>query len=193
MDFPGRYPRVVCDRPGVSHHLDFEARLTDKAVPAQSLGLKVLVPGSKKGYRLLADQLLEEPSRLLAARVERIADQALLLQIRRVHPYAGRHFGAVSENERVRVPDLHLAGDPQDLLIASSQLASYPFPHDLRLALVARGLLVIRRRDVPAEPKGRNREKDGNWSHEVAPNRGVHKTIWPVPAFQPQASNGGVQ
>src|SRR5262249_10499583 len=61
-DFPGRYPRVVCDRPAVSHHLDFEARLTHEAVPAQLLGLKVLVLGSKEGYRLLADQLLEEPS-----------------------------------------------------------------------------------------------------------------------------------
>src|SRR5262249_31561830 len=111
-DLPGRYPRVVRDGPPVPHHFNFNARLTDKAVPAQFLGLKVLVLGSKEAYRPLANQFLEELGRLLAARVERIDDQALLLQIRRVHPHASLHFGAVSKNERVRVKHLYLAGDP---------------------------------------------------------------------------------
>src|SRR5262249_39877033 len=67
----------------------------------------------QKGHRSIADQFLQKLHCFLATRVERLPDQALLLQFRGVDGSTEADFGSVFKAKSISVDHLHLADDPR--------------------------------------------------------------------------------
>src|SRR5262245_14593981 len=77
-DLPFLHARMARDRPPAADQFNLKLRLSNKAIPAQSIG--ALGPGETR-HQLIADQFLEKLRRFLAAGIESVADQAFLVRL----------------------------------------------------------------------------------------------------------------
>lgn len=129
---PRFHPLMVRECPPISHHFNFQMRFLDETIPANFIAL---LAKNKATHFLIANHLAEELGRLFATGIERTANQALLVQLRRVHAAIEFHFRSVVKDQRVRVQHFHLAGDPFETMDT--------VPDYCGLAVRLRGLYLI--------------------------------------------------
>src|SRR5262245_39699725 len=106
---PCFHPLMVRECPPVAHHFNFQMRFLDETIPANFIAL---LTKNETSHSLIVNHLAQELGRFFATWIERTANAALLVQLRRVHAAIEFHFRSVVEDQRVRVQHFDLAGDP---------------------------------------------------------------------------------
>src|SRR5262245_58526677 len=97
---PRFHSLMVRESPTVAHHFNLQVRFLDETIHAKFIAL---LPKNETSHSLIANHLAEELGRFFAARVERTANQALLIQLRRVHAAIEFRLRSIVEDQCVRV------------------------------------------------------------------------------------------